>query len=242
MIFEATLTGGTTVEFECMDTIASRWVCESILKGETYPHLPFVDDVRIIWDAGANCGATTVHFAHLYPDATIHSFEPGAQQRAILERNVASLTNVQVHPVGLFDVDRTAALYEGDEDSITSSILRRGVNTDRSENVDLRAAGPWAASHGITAIDILKLDVEGCETEVLSSLEPLLADLKVLYVEYDSRQARRLIDDLLRDTHQLYLGMFMALDQGECIYLSNELADHPLAQPHLLAMFKGLEA
>jgi len=39
-----------------------------------------------------------------------------------------------------------------------------------------------------------------------------------MFVEYDSRHARRALDHLLDETHELYGGK-MLLDQGECIYL-----------------------
>ena len=84
-----------TIEFECVDSLISRWVNVPILEGKTYPYLPFVDDVRTILDAGANCGAATVHLARHYPDAEIHTFEPGSlpfeipatQRRAVPQRS-----------------------------------------------------------------------------------------------------------------------------------------------------------
>jgi len=76
----------TAFEFECADTIVSRWLCGQILEGKTYPYLDFVDDVQVVFDVGANCGATSVHLARHYPDAEIHAFEPGSEARAILER------------------------------------------------------------------------------------------------------------------------------------------------------------
>ena len=103
--------------------------------------------------------------------------------------------------------------------------------------IQLRSAAGWAAEHGIERIDILKVDVEGCEIDVLGSLAPLLPTVKVLYVEYDSRQARRDIDRLLAPTHELYLAMMMALDQGECLYLRKDLADHPDAVNRLREIF-----
>lgn len=51
-----------------------------------------------------------------------------------------------------------------------ASVIRRMVNLDQSEPVQLRAAGAWAAEQGIDRIDVLKVDVEGCEIEVLTSL------------------------------------------------------------------------
>jgi FkbM family methyltransferase len=224
---------GETVEFDCPDNWVSRWVCEAILQDKTYPHLPFVDDVAVVLDVGANCGAATVHFARHHPGATVHAFEPGAEARGYLERNTAAYPGVQVHPVGLWSEDAEVPLYPGDDDLGKASIIHRSVNLDTYETVQVRAAGAWAAEHAIDRIDVLKVDVEGCEVEVLESLGPLLATVKVLYVEYDSRQARRRIEELVAETHELYFAMLMALDQGECIYVAKELADHDEAVPTL---------
>lgn len=224
---------GNDVRFECADTWVSKWVCEPILRGETYPVVGFVDDVQVVFDVGANCGAATVHLARTYPSATVHSFEPAEEPRALLRRNVAPLSGVRVHPIGLSDHDAQVALYRGTEDSITGSVHQRSVNHAEHETVELRSACAWVAEHGIERIDILKLDVEGCEVEVLESLSPMLPTVKVLYVEYDSRQARRQIDDLLRSSHELYFALVQSLDQGECVYLHRDLADHPDAKDQL---------
>lgn len=229
---------GQDIQFECGDTWVSKWMCEPILEGKTYPALPFLTDVKVVFDVGANCGAAAVHFARHYPGGTVHAFEPGSQQRALLERNAATHDNIVVHPIGLHSNDQTAALYMGTEDSGTSSIYPSHSNVEANEQVELRSALGWAREHGINHIDVLKLDVEGCEVDVLSSLEPLLATVQVLYVEYDSRVARRQIDDLVRDTHELFFAMFMGLDQGECMYLRKDLADHPNVTAALRSMLR----
>ena len=181
--------------------------------------------------------AATVHLARAYPSAQVHAFEPASEPRAHLEHNVATLDRVTVHPFGLADRDASVQLYQGTDDSITGSVHQRSVNTAHSEIVDLRDAGDWARSQGLARIDVMKLDVEGCEVEVLESLKDLIPTIQVLYVEYDSRQARRRIDDLLRDTHELYLAMMMALDQGECIYLRKDLAEAIDAEAELRKIF-----
>lgn len=224
MHFTVRSADGDLIEFDCPDSLASRWTCEPILRGETYPFLPFVEDVSVVFDVGANCGAASIHFARHYPHATIHAFEPGREARAYLERNVASLPNVRVHPFGFYSVDRRARLYRGDDDLGKASVLRRAVNLDESEPVELRAGGTWAAEHGIERIDILKVDVEGCEVEVLEGLAGLLRTVKVLFVEYDSRHDRRALGRLLDATHELYVGKLF-LDQGECTYLRTDVAE-----------------
>lgn len=237
MELNATFDDGAPAAMVCADTWISRWVCQEIIEGKTYPHLPFVDQVEVIFDVGANCGATSVYLNHHHPAATVHAFEPGSEARSVLERNAARSERIVVHPIGLADSDHEAALYRGEDDSITASTVRRSINLDESEQVQIRAAGPWAVDHGIDRIDILKLDVEGCEVEVLESLAPLIPTMKAVYVEYDSRAARRRIDDLLADTHELYFAMLMVLDQGEIIYLRKDLAELDAATAHLRVLF-----
>lgn len=223
-------------EFECEDTIASAWVSKDILLNRTYPVLPFIDDVRVVLDAGGNCGAAAVHFARHYPDATIHTFEPGSHQRAFLERNAAAHSGISIHPIALHREDGEMPLYQGDSDSGMSSLAPSAWATVSSETVTVRSAGGWAHEHGIDRIDVLKLDVEGCEVDVLESLGSLLGTVKVLYVEYDSREARRDIDRILEPTHDLYAGKVF-LDQGELVYLSRHEANREIATDHLRSIF-----
>lgn len=232
---------GRAVEFECADTMISRWVCADILEGKTYPWLPFVGDVRLILDIGANCGAASAYFAMHAPNARIHAFEPGSVQRAILDRNAAGYPNVSVHPFGLFSSDERAVLYPGASDTGMSSVFPAEHRLDAGEAIALRAAGGWVAEEGIDAVDIVKLDVEGCEVDVLRSLVPVLPTVKVLYVEYDSRAARREIEDILRPTHELYTGKLL-LDQGEITYLRRDLAELPEAGLHLARAFSAAAA
>ena len=229
-----------SVQFECADTWISQWVSREILRDRTYPHLPFVPDVQVVVDARANCGATTVHLARQHPNARVHAIEPGSEAGAILARNAAAYPNVTVHHIGLHSADRTAQLYQGSEDSITSSLEARNVTGDQSETVQLRDGGRWASEHGIDRIDVLKLDVEGAEIAVLESLAHLIPTMKVIYVEYDSRQARRRLEQMLGETHELYFSMLMALDQGDCIYLAKELADRPEATVFLGELYERL--
>lgn len=238
MKFTVTDAHGRPVEFECADTLESRWTSEAILKGKTYPVLPFVEDVRVVLDAGANCGATSVHLAHHHPDATVHAFEPGSEALGYLRRNVAALPNVVVHPFGLHSVDAELELHLASDDLGQSSVLHPPAASDgRSETVQVRAAGPWAEAEGIERIDVLKVDVEGCEVEVLRSLGRYLPDVKVLYVEYDSRAARREIFELLDRTHELYFSMLMAMDQGECVFLRKDLAERDVATESMRDLF-----
>ncbi len=223
MRFTVTCDDGAPVEFECADTLVSRWVCGEILEGRTYPYLPFAGNVDVVCDVGANCGAASVYFARHYRNAAVHAFEPARDPLVYLTRNAQSYRNIRVHGFGLHSRDQQAQLFFGDGDSILGSIVKRDVNVDASEIVELRDAGAWAADQGISHIDLLKVDVEGCEVDVLDGFAPLLPTVKILYIEYDSRATRREIQRRMSRCHRLYVGVLF-LDQGECVYLRNDVA------------------
>jgi FkbM family methyltransferase len=227
---------GEPYEFEIAKGVVSQLVCEEILAGLTYPVLPFIGDVRVVVDAGANCGAASVYFAQHYPDAVVHAVEPASEPLSHLRRNVRGLPNVVVHPLGLHSLDQEVPLFHGKGDTGLASIVQASWHRDSSEMVTIRSASTWAQEQGIDRVDVLKVDVELCEYEVLSSLAALLPSVKVVYFEYGSRQIRRSIERLLDPTHDLYLGK-MSLDQGECIYLRRDLADRDGAKERLWAIF-----
>jgi FkbM family methyltransferase len=232
VIVEATTADGATLALECPGSLASAWTSRAILAGATYPHIPFAGEVATIVDAGANVGAATVFLAHHHPTARIHAVEPGAAARAFLERNVAGLPNVTVHPIALADADATTRLFHVEGDIGQASLLDSD-DAVGSEEVTVRAAGAWATEQGIDRIDILKVDVEGYEVAVLESLGALVAGTKVIHLEYDDRRARRRIEELLAPTHELYVGSVF-LDQGECTYVRADLvADPEVARAHL---------
>jgi FkbM family methyltransferase len=212
-------------------------VSEGILAGATYPQLPIDVDVATVVDVGANCGAASVYFARCYPDATVHAIEPASAAFALLERNTSSLPNVRRHRVGLHRADEVVPLYHGALDAVTASILPRAdKNTAESEMVQIRDARAWTAENGITSIDVLKLDSEGCEVEILERLGDLLPTIQIAYIEYDSTGARRAIDRILEPTHELCQGL-MFLDQGEMIYVARRLLD-PDRQAVLVDFFR----
>jgi len=211
--------GHTPVAFRCFDTPLSRDVTSLVLRGISYPFVDLAADARCILDIGANIGAAAFYFAHIYPRATIHAFEPAAKPFELLCANTAALGRVHAHRFGLFDRDLSVTLHTSAEDSVLSTIGTCDGATGVGETIQLRSAGAWLQEAGIASIDILKLDTEGCELAVLASLGPLVRDIKVIHVEYHSEHDRRTIDALLAPTHILARGSVFHLHRGELTYV-----------------------
>jgi FkbM family methyltransferase len=215
-------------------------ISEEILAGKTYPEVPFVGEVKTILDIGANIGAASVWLATTYPRATVYALEPGSKQFGLLQQNAAPLNNVRLFPFGLFASAKSVPLYSGRNDSVESSVFATGRTSNECENIELRAAVEFLKDQAIDDIDILKLDTEGCEVHILQSMQAYLPAVKLIYVEYHSDRDRRLIDQLLAESHVLWRAHSALVHRGEFCYLRRDLLP-PESQTHTCEILLPLE-
>lgn len=146
--------------------------------------LPASIQPKVIIDAGANIGFTSLFFANLYPDATILSLEPEQGNFELLQKNVGSHANIKAI--------RAALWYENG----AIEIADRGFGL-RGFMVEQRAGAhstipavtlqSLLQQHAITSVDILKIDIEGSEKEVFSGDTSWLAITKCLVIELHDR-------------------------------------------------------
>jgi hypothetical protein len=129
-------------------------------------------------------------------------------------------------------VDDVQVVFDvGAHDGVASVHFARHYPEAVIHTLEPDAAGTWCREQGLTRIDVMNLAAEGA-ADVLAGVEELLPTVKVLYVEYDSRETRRRIRDLMSATHELYTGA-LYLDQGEIIYLRKDYAALEAATPTL---------
>jgi len=208
------------IDIGTFDNDLSQGIAEKIVIGETYPPVSFLTDIRTVIDIGANIGAASVYFHAHYPAAEIYAFEPGTAAFALLRRNVGNIEQVHALNFGLFDRDTRTLLRYSKLDSVTNSVGSSRYNRGIGERVQLRAAGRALAELGIAAIDILKVDTEGCEVPILRALGLLATSARAIYVEYHSETDRRDIDAMLGATHVLHSGEAMTPHRGQFCYVA----------------------
>ena len=146
---------------------------------------------KTVIDVGANVGQFAVAAAKLFPGVVVHSFEAAPAVIPALQRHVAQLTNVTVHPYAVGD-------HEGE--------TQFHVNTHSQSSSIL----PLAAAHGeafsdareahtvlvrLTTLDavlsteelrppvLLKLDVQGYEAAVLRGASKTLTFVQFAVIE-----------------------------------------------------------
>ncbi|MFS8916762.1 glycosyl transferase family 1, partial [Synechococcus sp. H55.7] len=185
---------------------------ETLFYGATYLNFPsFISEVKTVVDVGSGVGLASVCFRGFCPDAVIHCFEVDPLALHLLQQNALSLGNCHVHPVGLAGQNslRTRRLWP--EDSQTEW----GVE----QVLVFREAKATLQELGLEHIDVLRVAAGGQGVEVLASLEPWLKDVKVIYVEFGSEQARKQIDQMLDPSHMIWQGEIIAGQRGSLCYL-----------------------
>lgn len=176
---------------------------KNILMGRTYPLIKNFKP-KLIFDLGANLGATSMFFALNYPKAQIFSFEPTEINFKWLQKNTQNFHNVVRVKKGAFSKDTKTKIFLDSDIGGRNSIFKEWTKSDNYEFVDLVDFESFLESKNLIGkIDILKIDTEGCEIDILSSIEKDLKNIQVIYLEYHGKGKEKLILDLLSDSHIL---------------------------------------
>lgn len=117
----------------------------------------------LIIDGGANKGCMTIYFGLKYPMAKIHCYEPNANLIPVLKRNIElNGINALVFCEAISDVDDDL-FFETDKNHQYSRLSNKETGFKiKAISLDKRYSGQ--------KIDILKLDIEGEEEKVISSI------------------------------------------------------------------------
>ena len=135
-------------------------------------------------DVGADIGYYTVLFAALASPGRVFAFEPIAEARHVLQRNVDrnALDNISISPFALGRETGSAWLREPLEISRVDLSGQEPAPGDIP--VEIRRLDDLAQELGLGQVDFLKIDVEGAEHEVLKGFErTLLRDHPACVIE-----------------------------------------------------------
>ncbi|HEY4042290.1 MAG TPA: FkbM family methyltransferase [Rhodopila sp.] len=161
-------------------------------------------------DVGANQGQSIESIRLFKPDAEIIAFEPNPDLAALLRARYRSCPNILVHGFGLADVASEVQLYipsykgftydalaSFDRDVAESWISPNSVYWFRPDKLRLNQHSCYAKPLDALHLDpvFIKIDVEGCEYQVLQGgKETLLRCSPVLMIEDPTQESRQLLD------------------------------------------------
>lgn len=142
-------------------------------RGKAEYYLPPRLQPNVILDIGSNIGSSILFFHEQFPNATIYGFEPHPDTFRLLEKNVGRIPLVKIFNYGLGAADAEIAVPFDNADF--SRFMGNAEGADWSGPLSptpcqIRHAGAVAKELGLTSVDLIKIDCEGAEYDVLSSL------------------------------------------------------------------------
>ncbi len=148
---------------------------------ESY-RFPATSPTPLIIDGGANVGVGVRYWKRLHPTARVIAFECDPASFAALQRNTADLHDVTLRPEALWTENGTMefAAVGADGGHLTA------VGTGNRPPQTLRVSATRLRDLLTEPVDLLKLDIEGAETDVLLDCHDRLSCVRHLFVEYHS--------------------------------------------------------
>ena len=139
----------------------------------------------VIFDVGANKGQSIERFLKIFPDSTIHAFEPIKEEFLEIKKKYSNNQNVYINNLALGEKDENKALnvmirsgtssfYDLNEDTEWLKTRSEQYKTStkdfktNTENVKVITLDSYCEKKKIEFIDLLKIDVQGYEDKVLA--------------------------------------------------------------------------
>ena len=164
-------------------------ILEDIYLREEY-RWPFAHDPKVLVDAGAYTGLSTVYFATRYPSATIIAVEPSHDNYELLARNTEGLANVHLVHAALWNERGTLDMVDPGYGPFAYRVGRSDATTANDagrEHVDALAVPDIVETYSLERIDLLKVDIEGSEVEVFTDASGWIDRVDALCLELHDR-------------------------------------------------------
>jgi FkbM family methyltransferase len=200
------------------------------------------EDVRTVFDVGANVGDWFILAAQFFPNARIHAFEilEDVCKRAA-ER--ASDPRITVHNLGLADHHGTIdILYNPSNSALSSAYHLDGRSGELTVQAPVTTGDRFMREHGLQRVDFLKLDVEGMEHKVLAGFQEAVDAGRIGAVQFEYGMVNIITRFLLRDFFNYFKERGYLLGKiypGYVDFRDYKLKDEDFRGPNFLAVHES---
>ena len=167
------------INFKVPDTLSFIWQFKEIFVEEYY-RFDTTNNTPVILDCGANIGTSVIYFKKLYPNSKIIAFEANPGIAGILKGNLNANNIGDVEVIEKAVWINNEGIEIGVEDSDASSIYKEENKT----NVPSVRLKEYLEKE--KHIEMLKIDIEGAESEVLKDCKDRLSNISNMFIEYHS--------------------------------------------------------
>lgn len=153
------------------------------------------NDNLVIFDIGAHEGYTVKIYKQLFPNASIHAFEPVSKNYELLTANTAGFSSVKTVKKALLsetgskriNINQSSATNSLLNSALTNSYIDALTNTLSNEWIESITIDQYCNDNNINNIDILKMDIQGSELSALRGAEKFLLNytISLIYTEVE---------------------------------------------------------
>jgi FkbM family methyltransferase len=154
-------------------TLIYEILLQSKYKSEYF--IPKEINPKIIFDIGGNIGITSIYLASIFPDAKIYTFEPLPDNFEILTKNIQKYDNIEAFNIGLGSKNGNFKVYLSDDSENFGGVSFYpdpiGNKAESYVLCEVKNINDIIKNFNIESIDLIKIDTEGAEYDILTSLE-----------------------------------------------------------------------
>jgi FkbM family methyltransferase len=142
--------------------------------------------INCVFDVGANIGQSSLTVLAHFPNAEVYSFEPHPDTFRKLAAGLKG-RRAKVFNLALGDKSGRAELFTYEKNLInsltpTARFAVRFGKRGKAIPIQVSTVDEFCSSHNIEAIDVLKVDTEGCDLDVLRGATLALKSRKISFV------------------------------------------------------------
>jgi FkbM family methyltransferase len=157
---------------------------EIFLKEQYNSHL-LPKNPKVILDAGANIGLSSVYFANRFPNAQVFALEPENSNYELLSVNTENFENIIPFKKALWSHSTNLRLANPNSEKWAFNFTESQQPSEKLyEAISIER---FMIDYSVNEIDILKLDVEGAEKDIFSKNIDWIPKVKLLIVELHDR-------------------------------------------------------
>ena len=145
-------------------------------------------DPKVIVDAGANIGTSSIFFAKKFPNAKIYAIEPEQSNFELLEKNIKPYPNILAIHAAIWGSEETREIINRDTGHWGYTVSdTANKQTLTGQKINCITVEQLMQKHGFDSIDLLKMDIEGGEKDVLENAFGWVNSVEILAVELHDR-------------------------------------------------------
>lgn len=124
----------------------------------------------LIIDCGSNIGMSVLYFKYKFPKSKIVAFEANPYAFSLLQKNIDinNLSNIEIFNNALFDKEQEIPFFIGNSPGTLLGSINKERGGDNKMLVKAKKLSDYLKD--IQIIDLIKIDVEGAETNIINDL------------------------------------------------------------------------